>query len=63
MKPQKQIKHKNLSGLNGMKQVTIGHTSPQQRMAGDHSKAGMTPPDPTAHDDYTEQMQNWRNMT
>lgn len=61
-KPKKLIEEKNLSGLNGAKDVSFGAAPPERRMQGDYSKDGIPKPDTDSLDDYRERQERVERM-
>ena len=56
-KPKKLLAEKNLSGLDGVNDVSFGDAPPERRAQGDYSKDGIPKPDTDSLDDYRERQE------
>lgn len=58
----KVIKTKNLSGLDGVKEVSFGDASPERRRQGDYSKSGVESKDHSSFDDHKDRQARWESQ-
>lgn len=55
----KVLKTKNLSSLDGVKEVSFGDASPDRRRGGDFSKSGVDQPKADSFDDHKDRQARW----
>ncbi len=56
---QRQVNCKILSSLDGVKDVSFGHASPEQRRRNDYSKTGLPEVEQGSFDDVKERMERY----
>lgn len=58
-KPQRLLESKNLTGLDGVKDVSFGPAPPERRRQGDYSKEGVPTVAADSFDDHNERMERY----